>query len=328
MPVYDIRPESPVIYDGSHSLIFSKTLDIVTNYKPLSGDIFPMAQVRNTWNDFYSYPTSKPVVTPPPLKENYIDVPGHNGSLDFSESLTGYPTFNNRTGSIAFNIDNYKPVNPEALYSRIKSYLHGQTAYMFLSDNSTKYKAIESEYGEPPELHDYSGSWEPWYYEGRFTVSELTHNQDCDSYSINYNVKPYKFYFQDTTQDWIWDTFNFENGITYKEVFTDVEVDNLLIMQIDNIVGNAPTIPEITINATSDVDGVLGMYVSFSCDKTKKNFRKFLKNGTHKDPDFLFIGSSVEGESYGDSVYVSGSGVKFDFSGTGTVSLKFKIGVM
>lgn len=330
MPVYDRRPGSPIRYDGSYSLLFTKTLDTITelNYKIGSGDIYPGPQSRNTWNDFFSFPTSRPSVAAPPLKENYVDVPGLNGSLDFSESLTGFPTYQNRTGSIQFIIDNVKDVNWDYLYSRIKSYLHGQKAYMFLTDMSTTYKYIDSEYGDLPEVHDFSGSYDPWYYEGRFTVSDLTSNPENSSWTLNYNVKPYKFYYLETTQDWIWDVFNFDSGIMYPEVFKDIPVDGYLNMQISNIVGNAPTVPEITINATSVYEGVVGMKVRLECAKTGKNFVKILKNGTHKDTDYLFIGDSIEGEQNGDDVYTAGSGVILGFRGTGTVTVRFRVGVM
>lgn len=332
MPVYDIRSNSRLIYDGSYSLIFTRTLDTITEliYKPLSGDIYPEPQTKNTWNDFYSYPTSRPYIATPTVKENYVDVPGLNGSLDFSESLTGYPTYNNRTGTISFVMDNSLPVDWDYMFARIKSFLNGQKVYMFTSLESEPYRGFNNENSPSEETHDYSGSWEPWYYEGRFKVSDLTSNPENSSWDIEYNVKPYRFYYLDTSQDWIWDIFNFDTGIMYKEVFQDIEINGYKNIDIANIVGNAPTVPEITVNATSEFNGVKGMNVSFICDRSNKKVTTpiFLKNGTHKRSEFLFIGNGIEGEITGLDVYGAGSGVHFYVQGEGTISFTFRIGVM
>ena len=57
---------------------------------------------RNTWDDWFLVPTERPSVNNPDYKSNYIDVPGANSSLDFTESLTNYPLYANRTGSWTF----------------------------------------------------------------------------------------------------------------------------------------------------------------------------------------------------------------------------------
>ena len=61
---------------------------------------------KNTWDDWKILPTERPVFAPPKPKTTYIDIPGGNGTLDLSESLTGYPIYENRTGSFKFRVMN------------------------------------------------------------------------------------------------------------------------------------------------------------------------------------------------------------------------------
>ena len=57
---------------------------------------------KNTWDDWYLIPSSRPVFNPPSVKTQYIDIPGANGQIDLTESLTGYPVYKNREGSWNF----------------------------------------------------------------------------------------------------------------------------------------------------------------------------------------------------------------------------------
>ena len=60
----------------------------------------------DTWYDWNLIPVSRPVISPPECKTHYVDVPGSNGKLDLSTALTGYPLYENRTGSIEFIVMN------------------------------------------------------------------------------------------------------------------------------------------------------------------------------------------------------------------------------
>ena len=61
---------------------------------------------KNSWDDWHLIPTSRPVFNPPKPKLKTVDVPGGDGLLDVSELLTGYPVYENRTGSIEFMVHN------------------------------------------------------------------------------------------------------------------------------------------------------------------------------------------------------------------------------
>ncbi len=70
----------------------------------------------------------------PAQKVKTLDIPGGDGVIDASQALTGYPVYQNRTGSIEFIVMNdFKPWH--MAYSDIMDYLHGQTMRAILEDD-------------------------------------------------------------------------------------------------------------------------------------------------------------------------------------------------
>lgn len=143
---------------------------------------------KNTWDDWHLIPATRPLFNPPTVKENMVNIPGGDGVLDLTASLAGRPTYNNRTGSWTFYVQNgFKDWS--VLYSEIMVYLHGQTFKAILEDDPA------------------------YFYEGRFSVNQWKSDKDYSQIVINYNVGPYKKEINNTSSDWLWDPFNFETGI-------------------------------------------------------------------------------------------------------------------
>lgn len=123
---------------------------------------------KNTWDDWRLVPASRPVFNPPAQKVKTLEIPGGDGVIDLSQSLTGYPVYQNRTGSIEFIVMNdFKPWH--MAYSDIMDYLHGQKLRAVLEDD--------------PE----------YFYEGRFTVNVWKSEKDWSRITIDYDVGPYKW---------------------------------------------------------------------------------------------------------------------------------------
>ena len=123
---------------------------------------------KNTWDDWRLVPASRPLFNPPAQKVKTLDIPGGDGVIDLSQALTGYPVYQNRTGSIEFIVMNdFKPWH--MAYSDIMDYLHGQTMRAILEDD--------------PE----------YFYEGRFTVNAWKSEKDWSRLVIDYDVGPYKW---------------------------------------------------------------------------------------------------------------------------------------
>lgn len=143
---------------------------------------------KNTWDDWHLIPATRPLFNPPTVKENMVNIPEGDGVLDLTASLAGRPTYNNRTGSWTFYVQNgFKDWS--TLYSEIMVYLHGQTFKAILEDDPA------------------------YFYEGRFSVNQWKSDKDYSQIVINYNVGPYKKEVNNTGSDWLWDPFNFETGI-------------------------------------------------------------------------------------------------------------------
>lgn len=142
---------------------------------------------KNTWDDWYLIPSSRPLVNPPPVKTAYVEIPGGDGILDLTTAMTGKPMYSNRTGSWEFYVENGH-IGWSALYSNIMDYLHGEKLKCILDDDPM------------------------YYYEGRFSVNQWRSDPAQSKIVIDYNLAPYKLY---TTayEDWLWDPFNFETGV-------------------------------------------------------------------------------------------------------------------
>ena len=135
---------------------------------------------KNTWEDWHIVPASRPLVNPPAVKTEYLDVPGADGSLDYTEALSGIK-YKNREGSWTFLVMNgYQEWH--VLYGRILSYLHGKRMRVHLESDP-----------------DY-------YYFGRLFVDAWESKKDNSTITIRYVIDPYKLPLSSTAgYDWLWD---------------------------------------------------------------------------------------------------------------------------
>lgn len=174
---------------------------------------------KNTWDDWHLMPSTRPVFNPPPTKTHYVDLPGGNGKLDLTESLTGYPVYENRTGSHEFYVVNgYQTW--DALYSTILNYLHGRTMRAYLEDDPY------------------------FYYEGKFEVDEWRSDRSYSIITINYDVYPFKK-APSSLEEWLWDPFDFEFGVV--RYYKDLLVESELVLDI--IGGTDVVSPEFTVDS-------------------------------------------------------------------------------
>lgn len=156
---------------------------------------------KNSWDDWYIIPTSRPVIVPPDKVVNKVDIPGMYGSLDLSEALTGYPIYQNRTGSLEFIVmNNQLDISPNIgrnfefkrwhlLYSEIMDYLHGKSMEMILEDDKN------------------------YVYVGTYEVNEWKSEETNSIITIDYDVYPFKKERYSSLEPWHWNPFDFETGI-------------------------------------------------------------------------------------------------------------------
>lgn len=207
-----------IFYNGDHSVTFG---------------------TKNSWTDWHLIPASKPNIVPPSVKVKSLDIPGTNGSIDLSTVLTGYPTYNNRTGSLEFilapGFESW-----ENAKTTISEYLHGQTMNLYLADD--------------PE----------YYYTGIFYVNSFRSDARTNGITINYDLYPFKHSILSSDDDWLWDPFNFETGVIRS--WHDVVVDGSLELVIEDCPEPAP----VHISSSSDMT-LVHTFVSYNgVQKTKE----------------------------------------------------------
>lgn len=159
---------------------------------------------KNTWDDWHLIPQTRPVFLPPDAKTSYVEVPGADGKIDLTESLTGSILYKNRQGTIQFYVDNGHE-EWDVLYSKIMNYLHGQKMNAILEDDPS------------------------FYYEGRFSVNTWKSEKYRSEIAIDYDVAPYKIDIQSSKEDWLWDPFNFEVGVIRE--YNNVRVNGELTLE-------------------------------------------------------------------------------------------------
>lgn len=108
---------------------------------------------------------------PPEPKTYTVDIPGGNGKLDLTESLIGYPAYDNRKQEFTFYIIDDK--NFERTKTEVSNFLHGK-------------------------VFDYKFTMDPEYiYHGRFSISSYTHESYANGIAgiikITIDADPFKF---------------------------------------------------------------------------------------------------------------------------------------
>jgi len=242
---------------------------------------------KNTWDDWRLVPSSRPLFNPPAQKTKILEIPGGDGVIDLSQALTGYPVYQNRTGSMEFIVMNGFKAWYMA-YSDIMDYLHGQTMRAILEDD--------------PEH----------FYEGRFAINSWKSEKDWSRIVIDYDVGPYKWSTESSIDDWLWDPFNFRTGIIRSALFKNISVNtSMKTRKLDaDLFGRAPVCPRFIVTSSAR----RGVHVRFVNPKLNLDMTKLLPDGTIQVPEFVFFGDQ------GATIYL------WCDSGTGTVSIDFRQG--
>ena len=148
---------------------------------------------KNTYSDWHIIADSRPAVAPPEPVYIFDEIPGKSGSLDLTQSLTGLISYQDRTGSFSFIVENgwgewYNR------YAEMMRYLHGKRMKMTLEDD--------------PEF----------YYIGRFKVGEWETGQSWSNVTIEYQLDPFKYSHAVETH-----TLSVSSGSTSEITLRDIE---------------------------------------------------------------------------------------------------------
>ena len=213
-----------------------KTLYIFTQYHAAGPWIWTDVELdtrhKNTWDEWGLIPIKHPAFAVPAVKIKTLSLPGGDGDLDLTEAIRGYPLYENRKGEFSFlcpkDHDHYL-----SIYNDIAAKYHGKRTQIALED-------------EPD-----------WYCEGRVYIRKNELNEQRGLITIAYNLEPYKWSGKSVLEDWLWDTFSFEDGIITQEIFAEIELTGTTwetgtVLDFDaRATGTAPVSPTFTASATA-----------------------------------------------------------------------------
>lgn len=128
------------------------------------------------------------------------DVPCADGTIDLTEAMTGGDVkYKNRSLSLEFEVPDRDFGDWANKVSEIANYLHGQKMKIILDNDKA------------------------FYYIGRLTVDTEKTDREESKLVLSGDVEPYKYEICSSLEDWLWDPFNFNNGIIRN--YKDLEVN-------------------------------------------------------------------------------------------------------
>lgn len=133
----------------------------------------------------------------PEAKTYEQDIPGADGVLDFTESMTaGDVKYKERPLSLEFEAPDRDFFEWSMLLSEIANYIVGQRMRIILDNDPA------------------------FFYFGRLTVDAEKTDKDKSTITLSGSLDPYKYELYSSLEDWVWDTFNFETGVIreYKDL--------------------------------------------------------------------------------------------------------------
>lgn len=127
-------------------------------------------------------------VSMPEAQSIEIQVPGRDGVIDLTETLTGEVRYKMRTITLSF-VKFCGIAEWQTAYSAIAAYCHGKRMKVVLDTDAM------------------------YYYFGRVLVSAETKDNRSNNITLTIESDPYKYDVMDSCDEWEWDAFNFESGI-------------------------------------------------------------------------------------------------------------------
>ena len=255
--------------------------------------------VTNTFRDWHIMPLGRPTISPPQQKIQKIDIPGSNGELDLSNSLTKYPVFGNRTGSMTFAVD-YDKTDWLTAYTKIMRFLQGVNVRMILEDDPL------------------------YFYEGAVYVEDFNSRNDgtWSEITLGYDLQPYRrSIYTSIDDDWLWDPFNFETDVIQSSVFSAIQVtdpanrawNDCQVFNFTGLIDTMPIIPELTVDTDNNQPMEAQLYNSDLYGDQWKTL-SLPEAATYKLYDLVLCEETPE------------SVVKMRFRNPGTITIKFRSG--
>ena len=143
----------------------------------------------HTLNDWGLYVVNTDYIKEPKQVKNLVYIPGRDGYLDMSENVAGRIIYSSREINIQLQgIRAKKQWDSEVSLFRNK--INGRIC-RFIFDND-----------------------KAWFWRGRVNISDFSSLLKIGSLNISMpEAEPYKYSINTSSDPWLWDPFDFENGI-------------------------------------------------------------------------------------------------------------------
>jgi len=282
---------------------------------------------RHTWKAWHLIPSSRPVINPPPVKSNFIEIPGGNGSIDASTILTKYPVYADRTGSIEFYVirdyDEYEYKTWQGVYQEIMNYLHGGLFKVILEDDPA------------------------YFYRGRLSVNQWKSEKDWSKIVLDYHFEPYKYELWGSWENvWLWDPFRFRNDTTprtditpkyYYDMYQNLDITgegaNEEVARVPFDMGGwtMPLSPEVVIIPKASTDGTIPStqtpsHIVLKQIRVYSNHEQVVARQVYQYEDILMHTHKPYGIVFSDETgYIS---IEADDKARFTVSFNFRRGLL
>jgi len=122
---------------------------------------------KHTWRDWNMVLNEYPTVSPPAPKEKLVDLPGADGSLDFTEVHAGRVLYETRRITLKLTIMADRALWP-SIYSDVLTAIHGQEVQITMDDDTE------------------------YYWSGRAKVTKYDPDKVTATMTITAEVKPHK----------------------------------------------------------------------------------------------------------------------------------------
>ena len=228
-------------------------------------------QSVHTLKDWGLYLRGYPVKSPPQPKWLTTDIPGSNGEINYTKALSGRVSFHVRTLHMEL-MSATVPEKWDSQYSDVLDFLAGKHVHIIFDSDADYY-------------------YDAWTY-----AVSVTPERTRQIITIETRAYPYKLELHSSLEDWLWDPFNFEDGIVRE--YKNLTVDGTLEL---NVVGRRmEVVPSFIVSGT----GGLGLTVTYKGNSYQ------LSDGTNRVVSIDL--------PEGDNILT--------FTGSGTVSVDYRGG--
>lgn len=155
---------------------------------------------KHSYTDF-GYILKSCTIDAPEPQLHKVEVVGRNGAVDMTEAIGGTVKYNERNINMEFRYMGAIDTRTSRL-SDFENFAHGQLMKFIFDDD------------------------EAFYYLGRIDSVAPTVNGSVQDITVHAIVDPYKYNITTSAEDWLWDPFDFEEGIINETA--NMEVDGTL----------------------------------------------------------------------------------------------------